>query len=57
MLKKGLGQLISEKFDIPLECLSTVPNTQIIGNSMLSVDGCVGINPALDKLFVNLIEK
>ena len=43
MLKKGLGQIISEKFDIPLECLSTVPNAQIIGNSMLSVDGCVGI--------------
>lgn len=43
MLKKGLGQLISEKFDIPLESLSSTPNAQIIGNSMLSVDGCTGI--------------
>jgi len=43
MQKKGLGQIISEKFDIPLENLSSVPNTQIIGNTVLSVDGCIGI--------------
>ena len=43
MQKRGLGQLISEKFDIPLENLSSVPNAQIIGNTILSVDGCVGI--------------
>lgn len=43
MQKRGLGQIISEKFDIPLENLASVPNAQIIGNSVLSVDGCIGI--------------
>ena len=43
MQKKGLVQIISEKFDIPLECLSSVPSAQLIGNSVLSVDGCIGI--------------
>lgn len=43
MQKKGIGQIISEKLDIPLECLSSVPNAQIIGNTMLSIDGCIGI--------------
>lgn len=43
MLKKSLGQVISDKFDIPLNGLADVPNAQFIGNSMLSIDGCVGI--------------
>lgn len=43
MQKRGLGQIISEKFDIPLESLSSVPSAQLIGNSVLSVDGCIGI--------------
>ena len=43
MQKKSLGQIISEKFDIPLENLSSVPSAQFVGNSLLSIDGCVGI--------------
>ena len=43
MQKKGLTQIISEKFDIPLESLSSVPNAQIIGNNILSLNGCIGI--------------
>ena len=43
MQKKTLGEIISEKFDIPLESLSSVPNAQMIGNTMLSIDGCIGI--------------
>ncbi len=43
MNKKSFGELICNKFDIPLECLSSVPLTQITGNSMMSIDGCVGI--------------
>lgn len=43
MQKKSIGQLISEKLDIPLEAMSSVPTVQIIGNSIMSIDGCVGI--------------
>ena len=43
MLKKGLAQIISDKFDIPLDGIASVPNAQMIGNTMLSIDGCVGI--------------
>ena len=43
MQKKRWGELISEKFDIPLEGLSSVPSAQFIGNSILSIDGCIGI--------------
>lgn len=43
MQKKKLSEIISEKFDIPLESLSSVPSAQMIGNSMLSIDSCIGI--------------
>ena len=43
MQKKSIGQIITEKFDIPLEEISSVPTVQIIGNTILSIDGCVGI--------------
>ena len=43
MQKRGLSQVISEKFDIPLEALSSVPNAQMIGNTVLSINGCLGI--------------
>ncbi len=43
MIKKSIGQLISEKFDIPLEGIAAVPTVQIIGNTIMSIDGCVGI--------------
>lgn len=43
MLKKRIGQLISDKFDIPLEGIASVPTAQIIGNTIMSIDGCIGI--------------
>ena len=43
MLKKSFSELICDKFDIPLECIASVPNAQFVGNSQLSIDGCIGI--------------
>ena len=43
MKNRRIGQVISEVFDIPLEGISNVPNAQIIGDSILNVDGCIGI--------------
>ena len=43
MQKKNITQIISDKFDIPLDCLASTPNAQMIGNNMLSIDGCIGI--------------
>ena len=43
MIKKSLTQIISDKFDIPLDCLASTPSAQLIGNSMMSIDGCLGI--------------
>ena len=43
MLKKSLSEMICEKFDIPLECLSSTPFAQITGNSIASIDGCIAI--------------
>lgn len=43
MQKRKITEIISEKFDIPLEGLDSVPNAQIIGNSLLNLDGCIAI--------------
>ena len=43
MRKKRIEEIISDKFDIPLECIASVPNAQFVGNSQLSIDGCIGI--------------
>ena len=43
MLKKSIGQIISENFDIPLEGIADVPSAHMIGNNILSIDGCAGI--------------
>ncbi len=43
MLKRGLAQTITDKLDIPLEGIASVPTTQIIGNTIMSIDGCVGV--------------
>ena len=43
MPKKTMRQVIADAFDIPLEGISNVPNAQIIGNTLLEIDGCVGI--------------
>ena len=43
MIKKNLVETISNKFDIPLEGIASVPTAQIIGNTLASIDGCTGI--------------
>ncbi|MBQ7226492.1 MAG: YabP/YqfC family sporulation protein [Clostridia bacterium] len=43
MSKKSFSQFINEKFDIPLDAIASVPTAQMIGNTILSIDGCVGI--------------
>ena len=43
MIKKTFGEIISDKFDIPLNGIVSVPSAQFIGNTHLSIDGCVGI--------------
>ncbi len=43
MRKKNLGEIIADKFDIPLEGFASIPNAQFVGDSQLSIDGCVGI--------------
>lgn len=43
MKKKLVRQVISDVFDIPLEGIANVPNTQIIGNNILNIDGCTSV--------------
>ncbi len=43
MRKKHIQEIISDKFDIPLEAIASIPNAQFVGNSQLSIDGCIGI--------------
>ena len=43
MQKKTMGQIISDVFDIPLEGIANVPNAQIIGNTIMNIEGCIGI--------------
>ena len=43
MLKKSFSELICDKFDIPLESLSSTPLVQITGNTLMSIDGCMSI--------------
>ena len=42
-MKNKLAKLINEKFDIPLEGLITIPSVNIIGNTILDIEGCIGI--------------
>ena len=43
MIRKSIEELISDKFDIPLNGIASVPNAQFIGNTQLCIDGCIGI--------------
>lgn len=43
MRKKHIDEIIADKFDIPLEAIASIPNAQFVGNSELSIDGCLGI--------------
>jgi sporulation protein YqfC len=48
MIRKSLEELIADKFDIPLNGIASVPNAQFIGNTQLSIDGCIGIKKYRD---------
>ena len=43
MRKRRLGEIIADKFDIPLEGITSIPNAQFVGDSQLTIDGCIGI--------------
>ena len=43
MIKKKLEKFFSDSFDVPLECILDIPNAQIIGNTQINIDGCIGI--------------
>ena len=43
MRKKQIKEIIADKFDIPLEGITIIPNAQLVGDSELSIDGCAGI--------------
>lgn len=43
MQRKSISQILSDKFDIPIDGISSVPNVQLLGNSIMSIDGCIGI--------------
>lgn len=43
MRKRHIEEILSDKFDIPLEGITSVPNAQFVGNSQLSIEGCIGI--------------
>jgi len=44
MLKKKIEQFFSDNFDIPLEGILDIPSAQMIGDTQLNIDGCLGIN-------------
>ena len=54
MIKKSFGEFISDKFDIPLNGISAVPQAQFIGNTQLSIEGCVGIKKYKDDEWSNI---
>lgn len=43
MRKKRIDEIIIDKFDLPLEGIASMPNAQFVGDSQLSIDGCIGI--------------
>ena len=43
MRKKHFQEIICDKFDIPLEGITGIPNAQFVGDSQISIDGCVGV--------------
>ncbi len=43
MKKRKISHIIADVFDVPLEGIANVPNLQLIGNTILNIDGCVGI--------------
>ena len=43
MRKRFIEEILSDKFDIPLDSITSIPNAQFLGNSQLNIDGCIGI--------------
>lgn len=43
MIKKKMSDIISDKFDIPIDEILDVPNAHFIGNKHLDIDGCMSI--------------
>ena len=43
MQKKSLDKIISKVFDVPLDGISSIPCANLIGNTILNIDGCIGI--------------
>ena len=43
MQGRKFKHIIADVFDVPLEGIASVPNLQLLGNSVLNIDGCVGI--------------
>ncbi|MBQ3589768.1 MAG: YabP/YqfC family sporulation protein [Clostridia bacterium] len=43
MIKKKMSDIISDKFDIPIDGILDVPNAHFIGNKHLDIDGCMSI--------------
>ena len=43
MIRRSLNEMISDKFDIPLNGIDSVPNAHFVGNTHLSIEGCIGI--------------
>lgn len=43
MRKRHIEELLSDKFDIPLDGIASIPSAQMIGNTQLNIDGCRGI--------------
>lgn len=53
MIKKKVSELISDKFDIPLQGILDIPTAHIIGNNQLDIDGCVSIKKYdLDEIII-----
>ena len=43
MIRKNINEMIADKFDIPLNGIVSVPNAHFVGNTHLSIEGCLGI--------------
>ena len=43
MIKKKVSEIVSDKFDIPLEGILEIPSAHFIGNKQLDIDGCTSI--------------
>lgn len=42
-MKNKLARFLNDKLDLPVDSLLSLPNVNIIGNTVLDIDGCIGI--------------